>query len=45
MPEAVGIGELWMAKKLYPPKFHDIDMQAANELVSTFYRTDYQGVQ
>ncbi|EDH9166096.1 hypothetical protein CC364_07495 [Salmonella enterica subsp. enterica serovar Fallowfield] len=46
MPEAVGIGELWMAKKLYPEKFHDIDMQkAANDWYQRFYRTDYQGVQ
>ena len=45
MPEAMGIGELWMAKKLYPQKFTDIDMRnVANEWYQRFYRTDYQGV-
>ena len=45
MPEAMGIGELWMAKKLYPQKFTDIDMRSvANEWYQRFYRTDYQGV-
>lgn len=33
-------------EKLYPEKFHDIDMQkAANDWYQRFYRTDYQGVQ
>lgn len=45
MPEAMGIGELWMAKKLYPQKFTDIDMRrVANDWYQRFYRTDYQGV-
>ncbi|WP_329600976.1 ABC transporter substrate-binding protein [Citrobacter koseri] len=45
MPEAMGIGELWMAKKLYPQKFQDIDMRkVANDWYQRFYRTDYQGV-
>lgn len=45
MPEAMGIGELWMAKKLYPEKFKDVDMRkAANDWYQRFYRTDYQGV-
>lgn len=45
MPEAMGIGELWMAKKLYPQKFQDIDMRnIANDWYQRFYRTDYQGV-
>ena len=45
MPEAMGIGELWMAKKLYPQKFTDIDMRSvANDWYQRFYRTDYQGV-
>lgn len=45
MPEAMGIGELWMAKKLYPQKFTDIDMRSvANGWYQRFYRTDYQGV-
>lgn len=44
MPEAMGIGELWMAKKLYPEKFNDVDMhKIANGWYRTFYRTDYQG--
>lgn len=45
MPEAMGIGELWMAKKLYPERFKDIDMKKkANDWYQRFYRTDYQGV-
>lgn len=44
MPEAMTIGELWMAKKLYPEKFSDIDIQkAANDWYQKFYRTQYQG--
>ena len=44
MPEAMGIGELWMAKKLYPEKFNDVDMhKIVNGWYRTFYRTDYQG--
>ncbi|CAK7260478.1 iron complex transport system substrate-binding protein (plasmid) [Shinella sp. WSC3-e] len=27
MPEAMALGELWMAKELYPERFADIDMQ------------------
>ncbi|HDW7452568.1 TPA: ABC transporter substrate-binding protein [Escherichia coli] len=43
-PEAMGIGELWMAKKLYPEKFNDVDMhKIVNGWYRTFYRTDYQG--
>ena len=46
MPEAMAIGELWMAKKLYPAKFNDIDMQkAANDWYQKFYRTQYQGAE
>lgn len=45
MPEAMGIGELWMAKKLYPGQFTDVDMRkVANDWYQRFYRTDYQGV-
>jgi len=44
MPEAMGIGEVWMAKKLYPQKFQDVDMnQLANRWYQRFYRTTYQG--
>ena len=46
MPEAMAIGELWMAKKLYPEKFNDINMQkAANDWYQKFYRTQYQGAE
>lgn len=45
MPEAMGIGELWMAKKLYPEKFKDVDMhKVANDWYQRFYRTTYQGI-
>ncbi|MEG0869022.1 MAG: ABC transporter substrate-binding protein [Hafnia sp.] len=40
MPEALAIGELWMAKHLYPQRFQDIDMnKAANDYYQRFYRT------
>lgn len=43
MPEAMAIGELWLAKKLYPQRFEDIDMaKAENDYYRHFYRTDYQ---
>lgn len=42
-PEALAIGELWMAKKLYPQRFTDIDMsQTADEYYQRFYRTPWQ---
>ena len=45
MPEAIGLGELWMAKKLYPEKFRDIDMQKmADRWYTQFYHTHYQGI-
>lgn len=45
MPEALAIGELWMAKKLYPELFADIDMQKqADDYYLRFYRTHYQGL-
>lgn len=44
MPEALALGELWMAKKLYPEKFSDIDMQKrADSWYQRFYRTHYVG--
>lgn len=44
MPEALAIGELWMAKKLYPSLFADIDMQEqVQHYYSRFYRTAYTG--
>ncbi|CAM3664545.1 ABC transporter substrate-binding protein [Rahnella bruchi] len=43
MPEALAMGELWMAKKLYPQKFADIDMQKqADAYYQRFYRTDFK---
>lgn len=45
MPEALAIGELWMARKLYPDLFKDIDMQQqADRYYLEFYRTHYQGI-
>lgn len=42
MPEALALGELWMAKKLYPERFADIDMQTeADAYYRRFYRTAY----
>ncbi|WP_338557651.1 ABC transporter substrate-binding protein [Erwinia sp. E_sp_B01_3] len=44
MPEALALGELWMAKKLYPEKFSDVDMQKkADSWYQRFYRTHYKG--
>lgn len=44
MPEALALGELWMAKKLYPEKFRDVDMQKkADTWYQRFYRTHYTG--
>ncbi len=46
MPEAMSLGELWMAKQLYPDRFADIDMQKeADAYYREFYRTDYQPAQ
>jgi len=43
MPEAMALGELWMAKELYPERFADIDMQKeADAYYREFYRTDYR---
>lgn len=42
MPEAMALGELWMAKALYPERFADIDMQAkADAYYRQFYGVDY----
>jgi iron complex transport system substrate-binding protein len=44
LPEALALGELWMAKKLYPDRFADIDMQAAaNRFYTAFYGMPYTG--
>lgn len=46
MPEAMALGELWMAKTLYPERFADIDMQKeADAYYKEFYRTDYRAAQ
>ncbi|MFT4003124.1 MAG: ABC transporter substrate-binding protein [Rhizobium sp.] len=46
MPEAMALGELWMAKQLYPDRFKDIDMQKeADVYYKEFYRTDYRAAQ
>jgi len=43
-PEALALGELWMAKKLYPDRFADIDMQAAaDRFYRRFYGQPYSG--
>lgn len=43
MPEALALGELWMAKTLYPERFKDIDMQTeADAYYRKFYRTDFK---
>ena len=42
MPEALAIGELWMAKKLYPERYNNIDVDAqAQDYYHRFYRTDW----
>lgn len=46
MPEAMALGELWMANELYPERFADIDMQSqADAYYREFYRTDYSAAQ
>lgn len=43
MPEALAIGELWMAKKLYPQQYKNIDVDAqAQDYYHRFYRTNWQ---
>lgn len=43
MPEAIAIGELWVAKHLYPQLFADVDLdKEVNEYYQLFYRTPYQ---
>lgn len=44
LPEAMALGELWMAKTLYPERFTDIDMQAkADAFYERFYGQPYVG--
>lgn len=43
MPEALAIGELWMAKKLYPDAYKNIDVDAqAQDYYQKFYRVNWQ---
>ena len=43
-PESMALGELWMAKKLYPERFKDIDMnKKVQEFYKTFYGVPYRG--
>ncbi|KRW94234.1 ABC transporter substrate-binding protein [Paracoccus sp. MKU1] len=43
MPEAMALGELWMAKALYPERFDDIDLDArADGYYRRFYRVPYR---
>ncbi|NUU68219.1 ABC transporter substrate-binding protein [Enterobacteriaceae bacterium BIT-l23] len=39
MPEAMALGELWMASKLYPQRFKDIDI---NQRVDAWYHRYYR---
>ncbi len=38
LPESMALGELWMAKTLYPEKFKDVDLSA---LVKSYYKEFY----
>ncbi|BDM63458.1 hypothetical protein NFHSH190041_09100 [Shewanella sp. NFH-SH190041] len=43
MPEAIALGELWMAKTLYPAQFEDIDLdKKVHDYYQHFYRVAYQ---
>ena len=42
MPEALAIGELWMAKKLYPSRYSTVDVDArAQDYYQRFYRVKW----
>ncbi len=42
MPEALAIGELWMAKKLYPSRYRNVDVDAkALDYYQRFYRVKW----
>jgi iron complex transport system substrate-binding protein len=44
LPEALALGELWMAKKLYPDRFADIDLQKkVDAYYVQFYGQAYTG--
>lgn len=43
MPEALAIGELWMAKKLYPERYLNLDVDAqAQDYYQRFYRVNWK---
>jgi iron complex transport system substrate-binding protein len=43
MQEALAIGELWMAKKLYPDAYKNVDVDAqAQAYYQQFYRVNWQ---
>ena len=43
-PESIGLGELWMAVKLYPDKFKDLNLGAyVDDFYRTFYGVPYSG--
>jgi iron complex transport system substrate-binding protein len=43
-PESMALGELWMAKKLYPKRFQDVDIsKIVQEFYKTFYGVPYKG--
>lgn len=42
MPEALALGELWMAKKLYPDRYDNVDVDAqAQDFYQRFYRVNW----
>jgi iron complex transport system substrate-binding protein len=44
LPEALALGELWMARKLYPERFRDVDMDArVDQYYRMFYGRPYAG--
>ena len=43
MPEALALGELWMAKKLYPERYKNVDVEAqAQDYYQRFYRVNWK---
>ena len=43
-PESMGLGEIWMAAKLYPEKFADVDLpKLVDDYYKTFYGIPYDG--
>ena len=43
MPEALALGEVWLAKALYPQRFQDVNLdKMVNDYYQKFYRTSYK---